>query len=64
MLKQGYCYDQHLLDAAWMWAKGIDDMIGYTTCSSVSTSCSRCTVFASSSCFITHSPHVLQTLAS
>ena len=64
MLKQGYCYDQHLLDVAWIWAKGNDDMISCAACSSVSTSCSRCTVLASFSYSMTCFPHVLQTLAS
>ena len=64
MLKWGYCYDQHLLDVAWIWANGNDDMIGCATCSLVSTSCRRCTVLALSSCSMTHSPHVLQILAS
>ena len=63
MLKWGYCYDQHLLDAVWMWVKGIDDIIGCAVCSSVSTSYSRYTVLTSSSYSITCSPHVLQILA-
>jgi len=58
------CYDWHLLDAAWIWAKGNDNMISCTTSSSVSTSCSRCTILASSLCSMTRSPHVLQTLVS
>ena len=58
------CYDRHLLDAAWIWAKGNDDMIGCAACSSVSTSCSRYTILASSSCSMTCSPYVLQTLVS
>ena len=61
---KGFCYNRHFLDAAWIWAKGNDDMIGCTACSSVSTSCSRCIVLASSSCSMTHFPYVLQTLAS
>ena len=64
MLKRGYCYDRHLLDVTWIWAKGNDNMIGCVTCCSVSISCSRCTVLASSSCSMTYSPYVLQTLAS
>ena len=46
MLKWRYCYDQYLLDATWIWAKGNDDMISCTACSSVSASCSRCNIFA------------------
>jgi len=47
------CYDWHLLDTAWIWAKGNDDMIGCTICSSVSTLWSRYTILASSSCSMT-----------
>ena len=46
-LDNSLCYNQHLLDSAWIWAKGNDNMIGCTTCSSVSTSCSRSTVLVS-----------------
>ena len=59
MLKWGYCYDRHLLDTAWIWAKDNDDMISCTAYSSVSTLCSRCTVLALSSCSMTCFPYVL-----
>ena len=58
------CYDQHLLDAAWIWLKGNDNMIGCAAYSSVSTSCSRCTILALFLCSMTRFPYVLQTLAS
>ena len=54
ILKWGYCYNRCLLDAAWIWTKGNDDMIGCTICSSVNTLCRRCNVLALFSCIMTH----------
>jgi len=59
-----YCYDQHLLDTAWTWAKNNDDMIGCAASISVSASCSRCNILALASWIITCFPHVLWMLSS
>jgi len=59
MLKQGYCYDQCLLDIAWTWAKGNDDMIGCIASISVSASYSKYNILALALWTITHFSHVL-----
>ena len=59
----GYCYDQCLLDAAWAWAKGNDDMIGCTTSISVSTSYSRYNILALASWTMTRFPYILWALS-
>ena len=51
MLKMGYCYNQCLMDVTWTRVKGNDDMIGCAVIVSVSASCSRCYILASSLCF-------------
>jgi len=43
------CYNWCLLNAAWIWAKGNDDMTGCTAGSSVSASCRRCSILTLSS---------------
>jgi len=58
------CYEQCLLDAAWTWAKGNDNMISYTASISVSTSCSRCNILVLASWTMTRLPHVQWTLSS
>ena len=57
----GYCYNQYLEDATWRRAKGNDNMISCAKVVSVSTSYSRCSILAFSSCTITCLPYRLQT---
>ena len=58
------CYNQCLLDAAWTWTKGNDNMIGCTTSISASTLYSRGNILALASWTITHLPHVQWTISS
>ena len=61
MLKWGYCYNQCLLDTAWIKVKSNDNMISCTVSISVNTSCSRCDVLVLNSCIMTHLHYVLWT---
>ena len=63
MLKWGYCYDQHLLYAVWTRVKDNDNMIGCAISVSISASCSRCDILASTLCIMTYLHHVLWTLS-
>jgi len=45
-----HCYDWYLMNATWTRIKGNDDTISCTVVVSVSTSCCRCYILASSSC--------------
>ena len=58
MLKREYCYDWCLLDVMRIRVKGNDDMIGCTAIVSVSASCSRHLILASSSYCMTRPPYV------
>ena len=49
---KGHCYNQCLLYTAWTRVKGNDDMISCTATVSVSTSCNRCYILASTSCIM------------
>ena len=60
MLKMGYCYDWYLENATWRRAKSNNNTIGYIEVVSVSTSCSRCSILALSSCIMTRLPYRLQ----
>ena len=58
------CYDWCLLNTAWTWAKGNDDMIGCATSISVSASCSRYNILTLASWTMTCFPYVLRILSS
>jgi len=64
MLKQGYCYNWCLLVIAWIMVKSNDDMIGYTTIISVSTSYNRCNNLAWSLYSMTHLLHGIHIVSS